>query len=106
MKRFGLKYYSHVPDPKKLKFKNYKSVLKAIGAVSNIANSLLDIKSNKLRYYVIKALRCKAILSHVNSEIKQNRRENIVNCLENRYRRLSRNVLPDSKELFGDDITK
>lgn len=47
MKRFGMKCYRHVVDPKMLRFKNCKAVLKAIGAPSNIADSLIDLKSNQ-----------------------------------------------------------
>ena len=44
MKKFGVKFYNHKPDPKFLRFKNYKPVLKAINAVFNIINSLFDVK--------------------------------------------------------------
>ena len=91
-------------------------VLKAIGAISNIANNLLNLKSNKtlsasdLRKELAPIIHdCTdsiAILSHTNAEIEQNRREDIVGCLDRRYRRLAKNVEPDSEWLFGDDLTK
>ena len=108
MKLFGMKCYSHVLDPKILQGR----VLKAIGALSNIANYLLGLKSNKFLSmcdireapvpFIYVCTESVAILSHANSDIEQNKPKNIVNCLNSQHRRLSRNV----KWLFCDDVTK
>ena len=74
--------------PKDIKVQKFPAcVLKAIGVFSNIANSLLDLKSNKslstndmrkaLAPFIHVCTEFIALLSHLNSEIEQNRRENI-----------------------------
>ena len=94
--------------------KSESCVLKAIRTISNIANSSLDLKSNKsscandMRKALVPVIHiCTgsiAILSNVNSGIEENRHENIINCLDSQYHRLTRNVPSDSRWLFGDDI--
>lgn len=43
-----------------------------------------------------------ATLRYVNSEIEENRHDNIGNCLDSHYYRMSRNVPPESRWLFSD----
>ena len=87
--------------------------LNAIVATSNIANMLLDLKTNKDQTgtNIMKALTqtctdSKAILGHVQSTIEQNWRDNIVACLDSQYRRLSKNGPPDSEWLLANKIPK
>ena len=47
-----------------------------------------------------------ALPDHVNSTIKQSRWDHIDGCLDSKYRRLKKNVPPDSERLFVDGITK
>ena len=47
-----------------------------------------------------------AILSHINSQVEQNRTDNIAFTLERQYHCLGKNVSSDSKKTFGDDVKK
>ena len=47
-----------------------------------------------------------AMLSHINSQVEQNRKDNIAFILDRQYHCLRKNVPSDSKELFGDVVTK
>ena len=43
---------------------------------------------------------------HVNTTIEQNRQDHIADCLDCQCSRLNKNVSPDIKNLFSNDITK
>ena len=47
-----------------------------------------------------------ALLSQVNTDLEQNRRDHIAYCLDNQYHTLRKNVPTDSEFLFGDDLPK
>ena len=47
-----------------------------------------------------------ALLSHVNSSLEQNRRDNIAYCWDNQYHALRKNGPCESEFLFGDDLPK
>ena len=78
MKLFVMKCYSHVLDPKILQGR----ILKAVGALSDIVNYLLGLKSNKFLStcdirkapvpFIYVYTDSVAILSHANSDIEQN----------------------------------
>ena len=44
-----------------------------------------------------------ALLSQVNTDLEQNRRDHIAHCLDYQYHTLRKNVPADSEFLFGDD---
>ena len=46
------------------------------------------------------------MLSHLNSTVEQNRRGDVAFTLDRQYHCLRKNVPSDSKEPFGDDVTK
>ena len=91
-------------------------ILKAVGVISKVTNSLIDLKNNKdvspnnfrssLSSIVHECTDSLALLSHVNSTIEQNRRDNIAYCLDSQYRSLRKNVPSESEFLFGDDLPK
>ena len=47
-----------------------------------------------------------ALLSQVNTDLDQNRRDHIVYCLNNQYHGLRKNVPADSEFLFSDDLPR
>ena len=47
-----------------------------------------------------------ALLSQVNTDLEQNRRDHIAYCLDNQYHTLRKNVPAGSEFLFGYDLTK
>ena len=47
-----------------------------------------------------------ALLSQVNTDLKQNRRGHIAYCLDDQYHALRKNVPADSEFRFGDDFPK
>ena len=47
-----------------------------------------------------------ALLSHVNTGLKQNRHDHIAYCLDNQYHASKKNVPADSEFLFCDDLPK
>ena len=47
-----------------------------------------------------------ALLSQVNIDLEQNRRDHTAYCLDNQYHALRKNVSVDSEFLFGDDLPK
>ena len=86
-------------------------VLKALGAISKVTNALLDLKNSnnlntttlykKLSTMVHDCSNSLALLSQVNTDLEQNRRDQIAYCLDN-----LKNVPADSEFLFGDDLPK
>ena len=46
------------------------------------------------------------LLSQVNTDLEQNRRDHIALCPDNQYHALRKNVPVDSEFLFGDDLPK
>ena len=42
----------------------------------------------------------------MNTDLEQNRSDNIANCLDNQYHVLKKNVLAESEFLFSDDLSK
>ena len=47
-----------------------------------------------------------ALLSQVNTDLDQNRRDHIVYCLNNQYHEPRKNVPADSEILFSDDLPR
>ena len=47
-----------------------------------------------------------ALLSQVNTDLEQIRRDHIAYCLDNQYHTLRKNVPADSEFLFDDDLPK
>ena len=99
---------------KDLKIQKMQScVLKAVGAISRVTNALLDFKSSKslnattlnnnLSTMVHDCTDSLALLSQVNADLEQNRRDHIAYCLDNQYHTLRKNVPTDSEFLSGDD---
>ena len=68
-------------------------VLKALGAISKVTNALLDLKNSnnlntttlykKLSTMVHDCSNSLALLSQVNTDLEQNRRDHIAYCLDN-----------------------
>ena len=91
-------------------------ILKAVGAISKVTNTLLELKNSKnlntttlnknLSTMVHDCTDSLALLSQVNSDLEQNRRDHIAYCLDNQYHALRKNVPADSEFLFGDDLPK
>ena len=50
--------------------------------------------------------KCTDLKAYFNSIIEQNKEGHITGYLGMKYRKLSKNVLPDSNIFFGDDIAK
>ena len=90
-----------------------RCVLKAVEAISKVTNALLDLKSSKslnattlnknLSTMVHDCTDSLALLSQVNADLEQNRRDHIAYCLDNQYHTLRKNVPTDSEFLSGDD---
>ena len=102
---------------KDLKIQKMQScVLKAVGAISKVTNALLDFKSSKslnattlnnnLSTMVHDCTDSLALLSQVNADLEQNRRDHIAYCLDNQYHTLRKNAPTDSEFLFDDDLPK
>ena len=79
---------------KNLKTKKIQScILKAVEAISKVTNALLDLKSSKslnattlnknLSTMVHDCTDSLALLSQVNADLEQNRRDHIAYCLDN-----------------------
>ena len=91
-------------------------ILKAVGAISKVTNALLDLKNSKslnaftlnenLSTMVHDCTDSLALLSQVNADLEQNRRDHIAHCLDNQYYTLRKYVPTDSEFLFGDDLPK
>ena len=91
-------------------------VLKAVGAISKVTNTLPELNNNKklntttlnksLSTMVHNCTDSLALLSQVNTDLEQNRRDHIAYCLDNQYHALRKNVPADSEFLFGDDLPK
>ena len=91
-------------------------ILKAVGAISKVTNTLLDLKNSKSLYATIlnKNLSTMvhdftdslALLNQVNADLEQNRHDHIAYCLDNQYYTLRKNVPTDSEFFFGDDLPK
>ena len=91
-------------------------LLKAVGAISKVTNTLLELKNSKnlntttlnknLSTMVHDCTDSLALLSQVNSDFEQNRCDHIAYCLHNQYHALRKNVPADSEFLFGDDLPK
>ena len=70
-------------------------VLKAIGSISKVTNALLELKNSKnlntttrkknLSTMVHDCTDSLALLSQVNIDLEQNRRDHIAYCIENQY---------------------
>ena len=92
------------------------SVLKAIGVISKATDSLIKLKNGKhvstnnlkdtLGSIAHEFTDSIAMLSQVNTNIEQTRRDNIAFSLDRKYHDLRKNVPPESQELFGDDLAK
>lgn len=92
------------------------AVLKAIGVISKATDSLIKLKNTKntntinfkdaLGSIAHEFTDSIAMLSQVNTNIEQNRKDSIAFSLGRKYYALRKNVPPESKELFGDDIAK
>ena len=77
---------------------------------------LLDIKTNKdqtttnnmktMAPLIQSCIYSIATLGHFNSTIEQNRQDHNAVCLDNQYRRLSKDVLPHCEWLFAVAITR
>ena len=100
-----------------LKTQKMKScLLKAVGAISKVTNTLLDLKNSKsfnattlnknLSTIVHDCTDSLALLNQVNADLEQNRCDHIAYCLDNQYHTLRKNVPTDSEFLFGDDLPK
>ena len=91
-------------------------VLKAIGSISKVTNALLELKNSKnlntttlnknLSTMVHDCTDSLVLLSQVNTDLDQNRRDHIVYCLDDQYYALGKNVPADSEFLSGDDLPK
>ena len=91
-------------------------VLKAVGVISKVTNTFLELKNGKnlntttlnknLSTMVHDCTDSLALLSQVNTDLEQNRRDHIAYCLDNQYHALRKNVPADSEFLFGDDLPK
>ena len=91
-------------------------LLKAVGAISKVTNTLLELKSSKnlnttilnknLSTMVHDTTDSVALLSQVNSDLEQNRCDHIMYCLDNQYHAQRKNVPADSEFLFSDDLPK
>ena len=91
-------------------------ILKAVGAISKVTNALLELKNSKnlntttlnknLSTMVHDCTDSLVLLSQVNTDLDQNRRDHIVYCLDNQYYALGKNVPADSEFLSGDDLPK
>ena len=91
-------------------------ILKAVGAISKVTNTLINLKNSKnpslnnLRNSIGPMLHdCTdslALLSHPNGCLEQIHRDNIAYCLDNQDHRLKKNVLSKSEFLFGDNLSK
>ena len=94
----------------------HSCVLKAVEAISKVTNALLDLKNSKclnaitlnknLSTMVHDCTDSLALLSQVNADLEQNRRDHIAYCLDNQYHTLRKNVPTDSEFLFGGDLPK
>ena len=91
-------------------------ILKALEANSKITNGLLELKNSKHLYTTILSNNISTIvhdctdsltlISHVNTDLEQNRRDHIAYCPDNQYHALRKKMHGDSKFLFGDDLRK
>ena len=91
-------------------------VLKAVGAISKVTNTLSELNNNKklnittlnknLSTMVHNCTDSLALLSQVNTDLEQNRRDYIAYCLDSQYYALRKNVPADSEFLIGDDLPK
>lgn len=84
---------------KDLKYQKLQTcLLKVTGVIGNVANALLTLRSNKLlkedkKSIVTQIHSCTdsiAMLSQVNAELEQTRRDAIVGTLDKNYRQLSK----------------
>ena len=90
--------------------------LKAVGAISKVANILLELKNSKnlntialsknLSTMVYDCTDSLALISQVNTELEQNSRDYITYCLDDQYHTLIKNFPADSEFLFGGDLPK
>ena len=121
IKKYNLEIWSEMLQSKNrskdLKIQKMQGcVLKAVGAISKVTNPLLELKNSKnlntttlnknLSIMVHDCTDSLALLSQVNTDLEQDRRDHIAYCLDNQYHALRKNVPADSKFLFGDDLTK
>ena len=91
-------------------------VLKAVGTISKVTNTLPELNNNKklntttlnksLRTMVHNCTDSLALLSQVNTDLEQNRHDYIAYCLDNQYHALRKNILAHSEFLFSDDFPK
>ena len=91
-------------------------VLKAVGSICKLTNALLELKNSKnlntttlnknLSTMVHDCTYSLPLLSRVNTDLEQNRRDHITYFPDNQYNALRKNVPTDSEFLFGDDLPK
>ena len=84
--------------------------------ISKVTNVFLGLKNSKnlntttvsqnLSTMVHDCTGSLALLSQVNTDLQQNRRDHIAHCLHNQCHTLRKNVPADSEFLFGDDLPK
>ena len=92
------------------------SILKAVGAISKVTNTLLELKKSKnlnttnlsknISTMVHDCIDSPALISHVNTELAQNQYDHIAYCLDSQHHTLRKNVPADSEFLFDDDLPK
>ena len=90
--------------------------LKAVGAIFKVTKVLQKLKNNKnlntttlsknISTMVHDCTGSLALLSHVNTDLKQNKRDHITYCLDNQYHALRKNVPADSEFFYCDDLAK
>ena len=90
--------------------------LKAVGVISKVTDTLINLKSNKnlslnnlrnsIGLMVHDCTYSLALLSHMNSSLEQTCRYNIAYCLDNQYHALRKNVPSESDFLSGDHLPK
>ena len=91
-------------------------VLKAIGSITKVSNALLELKNSKnlntttrdknLNAMVHDCTDSLALLSQVNIDLEQNKRDHIAYCIDNQYHALRKNGPADSEFLSGDNLPK
>ena len=93
-------------------------ILKGVGAISKVTNVLLVLKNSKnlntttlsqnLSTMVHDCTGSLALLSQVNTDLEQNRRDHTAHCLDNQYHTLRKKCTCWFKYwfLFGDDLPK
>ena len=92
--------------------KMQKSLLKSAYPIAKILDSTLasSRSSNKPNHMLINKIKelasdALAVLSQSSQELLQQRRDEVTKNLSREYKTLRHNVPPDSKLLFGDDLT-